>query len=150
MKRAPESGAAQASAARVLRLVRMGAYVLAICFLKDVGSRPAWTDWQSATPADAGLVHGGRGLADAGSLWRGRGAGEAKDSASAHRDARAHQHSNLYRDSDGDSDPDAEAQTYHNDTAAPAAAPTAAADPYSLAAHRYARHRGNGDGYDHC
>jgi hypothetical protein len=114
-------------------------YDLAISSLKDVCSREAWRPWRSAAQADAGLVHGRHGLAHTGGLRRGRGTGEAKDSASAHRDARAHQYRDLYRDSDGNSDSDTQAQTYHNDTAASTAAP-AGDDPDALAAYRYPCH----------
>lgn len=129
----------------------MGAYVLATASLKDGCSRKAWADWRSAARADAGLVHGRRGLADAGGLWGEHGTGEAKERASAHRDARAHQHRDLHRDGDGHSNgyPDAEAQTYFDDTAAPAAAP-ASTDPDALAAYRYPCRGGYGDSHDYC
>ena len=123
-------------------------YVLAIS-LRDVCSREARRHEEAAPPADAGLVPGERGLADARGLRCRRGADQAKDGASAHRDTRAHQHGDLYRDGDGDSYRDTQTQTYLNDAAAPAAA-SAGEDPNARAAHRDARCGRYRDGHDHC
>jgi hypothetical protein len=129
-------------------------YDLAISFrssLKDSCSVEARRQWWSALPGDAGVAHGRCGAVDAGGVWCGRGADAASYCAGTQPDARAHQHSHchryLYRD--GNSYSEAEAQTYLDDSAAPAAAWATKYPNSPTFTHQYARHRRNSYDYHH-